>query len=192
MWTLEEIDNYLKENLKENRYKHTLGVIETAKKLAIINNEDEKKAEIAALIHDCAKNFTIEKSLQILKEENIEVDEICKESPQLLHGIVGAIVGEKIFGIKDKGILNAVKYHTTGNINMTTLEKIIYIADYIEPSRDFEGIERLRELTFSDLNKGVLKGLENTIKFVIDCEQLIHPLTIEARNYMLLQEKNNK
>lgn len=190
MWSLNEIDQYLKKNLKESRYEHTLGVVEVAKKLAKINGENENKAEIAALVHDCAKNISIDESLEILKKENIKIDHICEKSPQLLHGEVGAIIAENIFHINDRDILEAVKYHTTGKPSMTTLEKIIYIADYIEPCRDFPGIKELREITYNNLDKGVLRGLDNTIKFVIECNQLIHPLTIDARNYLLLEINN--
>lgn len=86
-------------------------------------------------------------------------------------------------------VLDAVKYHTLAKRDMSTLEKIIYIADYIEPGRDFPGVEELREITREDLDKGVLKGLENTILFVIKQGNLIHPLTIEARNFLIMQEK---
>ncbi|WP_300349178.1 bis(5'-nucleosyl)-tetraphosphatase (symmetrical) YqeK [Clostridium sp.] len=189
MWELEKIYDYIKDNLKENRYSHTLGVIKTSKELAILNNEDESKAELAALIHDVAKYMPVEEQINILKNNGYELDEITLKSPQVLHGFVGAIIGKEKFGIDDCDVLNAVKYHTLAKENMTTLEKIVYIADYIEPNRDFKGVEELREITKENLDKGVLKGLENTILFVIKQGNLIHPQTIEARNFLILNMK---
>ena len=127
--------------------------------------------------------------MKILEEHGYELDEITLKSPQVLHGFVGAIVAKEKFGIEDEMVLDAVKYHTLAKRDMSTLEKIIYIADYIEPGRDFPGVEELREITREDLDKGVLKGLENTILFVIKQGNLIHPLTIEARNFLIMQEK---
>lgn len=189
MWSLEEINNYVKETIKGSRYSHTLGVVETAKELAKINGEDIQKAELAALIHDVAKYIPVEEQVKILEEHGYELDEITLKSPQVLHGFVGAIVAKEKFGIEDEMVLDAVKYHTLAKRDMSTLEKIIYIADYIEPGRDFPGVEELREITREDLDKGVLKGLENTILFVVKQGNLIHPLTIEARNFLIMQEK---
>lgn len=189
MWELQKIYDYIKDNLKENRYSHTLGVVKTSKELAILNKEDANKAEIAALIHDVAKFIPFEEQIDILRSNGYELDEITLKSPQVLHGFVGAIIGKEKFGIEDEDILNAVKYHTLAKGNMTTLEKIVYIADYIEPNRDFPGVEELRKITKDDLDKGVLKGLENTILFVIKQGNLIHPLTVEARNFLILNMK---
>ena len=168
---------------------YTLGVVETAKELAKINGEDIQKAELAALIHDVAKYIPVDEQVKILEEYAYELDEITLKSPQVLHGFVGAIVAKEKFGIEDEMVLDAVKYHTLAKKDMSTLEKIIYIADYIEPGRNFPGVEELREITREDLDKGVLKGLENTILFVIKQGNLIHPLTIEARNFLIMQEK---
>jgi predicted HD superfamily hydrolase involved in NAD metabolism len=192
MWNIDKIVEYLKKHLKESRFNHTLGVVETAKKLAIKNGVDPKRVEIAALVHDCAKNMKLEESLKILKDKNIKLDAVLEASPQLLHGKVGAIIGKSIFGIQDDEILSAVEYHTTGKANMTLLEKIIYIADYIEPNRSYREVDELRKITFEDLDKGVLKGLDNTIILVIKDTNLIHPLTIDARNCLIEEIKTKK
>ncbi|ELC8442017.1 bis(5'-nucleosyl)-tetraphosphatase (symmetrical) YqeK [Clostridium perfringens] len=188
MWSLEEINNYIKETLKGSRYSHTLGVVETAKELAKINGESVQNAELAALIHDVAKYVPVEEQIKILEDKGYELDEITINSPQVLHGFVGAIIAKEKFGIEDEEILDAVKYHTLAKKNMSNLEKIIYIADYIEPGRDFPGVQELREITRENLDEGVLKGLENTILFVIKQGNLIHPLTIEARNFLVMQK----
>lgn len=190
MWGRNQILEYIKENLKESRYIHTLGVAQSAIELAKINNVNQDRVEVAALIHDCAKNMPVDEMYRILEENNYEIDEVMKASPQLLHGKVGAIIGNTIMGIEDEEILSAVEFHTTGKKDMTTIEKIIYIADYIEPNRNYPGIEFLRKTTFEDLNEGVLQGLSNTITYVVKNGLLIHPLSVEARNY-LIQEKSN-
>jgi predicted HD superfamily hydrolase involved in NAD metabolism len=190
MWSYAQIDDYLRKNLKESRYVHTLGVVQSACSLAKINGVDEEKTKIAALIHDAAKNMKIDEQYKILKENNIDMDIISENSPQILHGWVAAILAKELMGVTDEEIINAVKYHTTGRKSMSKLEKIIYIADYIEPNRDYPGVEELREITFSDLDKGVLMGIDNTITFVIKQGQLVHPLTIDARNYLILQMRN--
>lgn len=190
MWSLQRIKEDVKDTLKGSRYEHTLGVIETAKELARLNNEDQNKAELAALIHDVAKYMPIDEQIKILEENGYNLDEITLKSPQVLHGFTGAIIGKVKFGIEDEDVLNAVKYHTLAKGNMTTLEKIVYIADYIEPGRDFPGVQELRYITKENLDNGVLKGLENTILFVIKQGNLIHPLTIEARNFLVMHKNS--
>lgn len=189
MWSNEEILEYLKENLKESRYEHTLGVVKTAKALAKINGVEEEKAELAALIHDSAKNMNINSMKKMLEENFEQIDDIEEKTPQLLHGKVAAIIGKNIMGIEDEEVLSAAAYHTTGKGNMTLLEKIIYIADYIEPNRVYPGVEELRKLTFEDLDKGVIVGLNNTINYILKQGGLIHPNTIEARNYLIINGK---
>lgn len=190
MWSYAQIDDYLRKSLKESRYVHTLGVVQSACSLAKINGVDEEKTKIAALIHDAAKNMKIDEQYKILKENSVDMDIISENSPQILHGWVAAILAKELMGVTDEEIINAVKYHTTGKKSMSKLEKIIYIADYIEPNRDYPGVEELRKTTFSDLDKGVLMGIDNTITFVIKQGQLVHPLTIDARNYLILQMRN--
>lgn len=185
MWTQDEIKAYLKNNLKESRYKHTLGVMETAIRLADIYNCSKEKAIYAALIHDVAKYESDEKLIEICTCNGYEIGSIEKKSPYLLHGLAGAILAKEKMGITDEDILNAAIYHTTGRENMTLLEKIIYISDCIEPNRIFPGVEELRKITFNNLDTGILKSLDDSIKFIIDRGLLIHGDTIKARNYLL-------
>ncbi|MGL5634020.1 MAG: bis(5'-nucleosyl)-tetraphosphatase (symmetrical) YqeK [Sarcina sp.] len=185
------LKNYLKENLSDKRYKHVLGVAETSVKLARLYGADEEKAKIAALAHDIAKELSIEKQKEILQTHNFEISYIDEASPQVLHSFVGSVLFAELFDFDDEEVLSAIDFHTTGRGDMSLLEKIIYIADYIEPTRNYPGVEELRKITFEDLDKGVLQGLNNTIKLVVDKNLVIHPLTIEARNYLLI-ELNNK
>lgn len=190
MWSYAQIDGYLRKSLKESRYIHTLGVVQSACSLAKINGVNEEKAKIAALIHDAAKNMKIDQQYKILKDNNVDIDIISQNSPQILHGWVAAILAKDLMGVEDEDILNAIKYHTTARESMSKLEKIIYIADYIEPNRDYPGVEELRKITFSNLDKGLLMGIDNTIAFVIRQGQLVHPLTIDAHNYLILEMRN--
>ncbi|MBU3136645.1 bis(5'-nucleosyl)-tetraphosphatase (symmetrical) YqeK [Clostridium gasigenes] len=189
MWDIDKIKAYLKENLTESRYIHTLGVIETAKALANINKIDLEKAEIAALAHDVAKNMNIETMRQIIEEHNIKLPYETLKTPELWHSIIAPIIGEEVFQIEDRDILNAMRWHTTGRENMTTLEKIIYMADMIEPKRSFQGVEELRKATFENLDKGFIMALNHTINYLLNKGFCIDVNTIEARNFIILNNK---
>jgi predicted HD superfamily hydrolase involved in NAD metabolism len=188
MWNEEEILKYLKKNLVEKRFKHTLGVVESSEKLANLYNENIKNARIAALLHDCAKNMEEQDLKNLITQNGYSIDEVCDKAPELLHGIGGSIIANKTIGVEDGEILDAIKYHTTGRKGMTKLEKIIYLADYIEPNRDFKGVESLRKLSEKDLDKAVVKALDNTITYVISNGGLLHIDTIIARNSFLLSK----
>jgi len=183
---IKQIEKTLKGMLPERRLKHSLNVSKCAVKLSEIYECDKEKAEIAGLVHDCAKYFTDEQIEDSIKRFNVELDPLEVNNIALSHSVIGSYVVVDIFNIKDKEIINAIKYHTTGKENMSLLEKIIYMADLIEEDRNFPRVEELRELTYSGkLEEALLLSFNNTIKFVIDNNQLIHPRTIKARNYIL-------
>lgn len=186
MLSIEEIKQYLKGNLKEKRYNHTLGVAETAKALAKLNGISEEKAEIAALAHDVAKNLSKENMELIIQENNISLSKVEKSNMDLWHSIIAPIEAKNKLNIEDEEILDAVRWHTTGKEDMSILTKIIYIADMIEPNRDFDGVEEIRKITFEELDKGVYAGLTHTIQFLLMKDLLIDENTIKARNYFLL------
>lgn len=182
------IYDYLKENLKPKRYMHTLGVVSTAKKLAELNGVDEYKAEEAALFHDIGKNLSKEELLKIIEDNNIELTVTEKKTPELWHGIVSRIIAKEKFNIDDEEVLEAMRWHTTGKENMSKLEKIIYIADMIEPSRTYDGVDKIRSEVLKDLDSGVLMGMEHTIKYLLSNGQLIDINTIKARNYLVMNK----
>lgn len=179
--SLEEIKKYM----TDERFKHTLGVVKTAVKLAKLYGESPENAEIAALFHDIARDFSDDELIQLSRQYGFTVEEIEVSVPQLLHGKVGAALAKDKYGVKDKNILDAICFHTTGRKKMTKLDKIIFIADMVEPGRDFPGVEKLREVVWQDLNRAVLDGLNSTIKFVLERGLLIHPASIEARNWLI-------
>ncbi|WP_333860076.1 bis(5'-nucleosyl)-tetraphosphatase (symmetrical) YqeK [Clostridium sp.] len=189
MWSEEEIKKYLKERLSEKRYEHSLNVKKTAVKLAETYKGEVEKAALAGLVHDCAKHMSDDEILSLADKNGIFVDEVSRLNPKLLHGNVGSVVAKKIMGVFDQEVLSAVACHTTGKKNMNLLEKIIYIADYIEPARNFPGVEELRKKAFIDLDGAILDAFNNTIQVVINRGQLLHLNTIEGRNYLVFHSR---
>lgn len=185
MLSYETIKGRIKEKLSPHRYQHTLGVIKASIDLSKRYQADQEKAKIAALTHDCAKMKSGEELLKIARENHIEIDQVTQIQPSLLHGPVGSLMVKKDFEIYDSNILNAIEYHTIGRANMSTLEKIIYLADYIEEGRSFPGVEKLRKLARENLDDALLLAFNNSIQYIIQQEKLIHPNTIQARNDIL-------
>lgn len=180
-----EIHDKLKRALSPKRFKHSLGVMETAVKLASLYGVDEKKAELAGLLHDCAREMKVEEILKICQKKNITIDNICAMQPKLLHGPVGTVVAREEYGIEDEEILSAIYCHTTGRKDMSALDKIIFLADYIEPGRDFSGIEKVREAVFEDLDNGMVISLVSIIKHLVKKRELIQIDTIDTWNYII-------
>ena len=189
MWGNEEIKEYLKNNLKPKRYNHVLGVCSTAIKLAKLYNVDENKAMIAALAHDVAKNLTKEELLNIITEEHITLTEDEKNTEELWHSIVGPVIAKNVFKITDEEILSAIRWHSTGKEEMSKLEKVIYLADVIEPSRNFEGVDEIRKITYENLDLAMIKALTHTTLYLINKGYAVDINTIKARNYLLYNNK---
>ena len=167
--------------LKHKRIPHVLGTEQEAIRLAQRYGADVKKARVAALLHDCTKKLSMEEQLALCEKYGIQLDELEQKALKLLHSKTGAAIAKDVFGV-DEEIYSAIWYHTTGHANMTRLEKIIYLADYIEPSRDFPGVDELRSVCYEDLDRGLLKGLEMTIEEMTAMGNPVHHATIEARD----------
>ena len=167
--------------LKHKRIPHVLGTEQEAIRLAERYGADVEKARVAALLHDCTKKLDMESQLALCSHYGIELDELEQVSLKLLHSKTGAAVARDVFGV-DEEIYNAIWWHTTGHAGMTLLEKVIYLADYIEPSRDFPGVDKLRSGCYKDLNEGLLLGLEMTIREMTDMGNPVHRATLEARD----------
>lgn len=181
----------VREQITPKRYLHTIGVMETSIKLAKIHGADEKKAELSAIFHDYAKFRPKEEMKQIIIEQQMQQD-LLEYDKELWHAPVGAILVKQEVGINDLDILNAIKYHTSGSVNMKKLDKIIYVADYIEPGRIFPGIEEVRETANTDLNLAVILTLRNTISFLMKKQQVIYPDTFFTYNKMILEYKEER
>ena len=167
--------------LKHKRIPHVLGTEQEAIRLAQRYGADVEKARVAALLHDCTKKLSMEEQLALCEKYGIQLDELEQKALKLLHSKTGAAIAKDVFGV-DEEIYSAIWYHTTGHANMTRLEKIIYLADYIEPSRDFPGVDELRSVCYEDLDRGLLKGLEMTIEEMTAMGNPVHHATIEARD----------
>ena len=179
-----EIRKRLKKELDKGRYEHTKGVMYTAGCMAMAYETSIEQAMLAGLLHDCAKCIPDDEKLQICEEHDIPINAIEYESPFLLHAKLGAYLAETVYEVKDPKILHAIKVHTTGAPDMSTLDKIIYIADYIEPNREkFDGLEEARRLAYLDLDMAMKYILESTIAFVKERGRLLHPLSLEALEY---------
>ena len=188
MWNEPLIENYLRTHLNVQRYEHSLRVRDTAVKMAEFYKADREKARLAGLVHDCAKDMSDSELKELVSNHGYQIDEVCKYSSAIMHGLGGSIIAKEVMGIEDEDILNAVTYHTTGRKGMSILEKIIYLADYIEPMRNFPMVEKLRELSYKSLDDALLLSFNNTINYVISRGQLLHYDTIAARNYLLIEK----
>lgn len=190
-FTKEQILEDLREHLKASRFEHTLRVVQTAGELARdhgVSEEETSRIELAALVHDCAKS----RERTILEELRGEYVEGALPDGVLLHGFVGALYANKVYGIKDLEILSAIAWHTTGRENMSSLEDYIYLADGLEPGRSYPGVEELRSLLKGDLNTAVLKVMDHTLIYLIQQGWEIHPMTVSARNERIRRENEQE
>ena len=169
--------------LKHKRIPHVLGTEQEAIRLAERYGADVEKARAAALLHDCTKKLDMPAQLALCGQYGIALDELEQKALKLLHSKTGAAIARDVFGVDDE-VYSAIWYHTTGHANMTKLEKIIYLADYIEPSRDFPGVDTLRKVCYEDLDKGLLLGLEMTIEEMTAMGNPVHRATVEARDWL--------
>ncbi len=186
MLTTDIMKEKLQSALSVKRYIHTMGVAEEAMKLAEIYGtaQDRKKAEVAGLLHDCAKNYPNDLKIRLCKEYHIPLDDVLKEQKDLIHPFLGAEIAKREYLVDDEDILNAIRYHTTGRKEMSLLEKIIFLADYIEPNRTtFDGLEEARRLSYLDLDMAMRYTLEHTISYVKQRKLKLHALSLEALEY---------
>lgn len=190
----EEIKLQLEDVMSPKRFIHSLNVMNVAIKLAQKFGCDVEKAAIGGLLHDCAKDISHEETFSLCETYSVPIDAIMQNQPELLHGYVGSIIAKERYGILDKEILQSIRYHTTGHENMSMLDKIVFMADYIEPNRSFIGMDDLRTMAYSDMDKALLFAFEKTIKHVIAKKALLHIDTINARNSIVLRinNRNNK
>ncbi len=188
--TIDEMRRELQRRLKTSRFVHSIGVADTAVKLAKKFGADLNKAYIAGLLHDCAREFENENLPAEAIKRGIKIGEVEKSMPLLLHAYIGAKMINEIYGVEDNEIAQAIYRHTVGAANMTALDKIIYFADMIEPNRNYPGVEKLRELAekSSRLDEIILTALDESIIFIVQKKTLIHPDTIAARNFLLMQK----
>ena len=179
---IDKLDEYL----PEKRKIHSINVSKSAVRLAKILGCDEKKAEIAGILHDTAKYVKYEDVPKYCTKYSIVLDDMEQKSTALSHSVVGSYIARHEFGIEDEEILSAIRYHTTGRPGMTDLEKSVYLADLIEVVRNYPMVDELRELAYSGkVDEAVLRSMDNTIGVVLKKKAPMHLRTVEARNYYL-------
>ena len=169
--------------VQQKRVRHIQGTEEEAVRLARRWGADETLARRAGILHDCTKYWSAEKQLALCTLCNVPLDELERQAVKLLHSKTGACIAREVFGEPDE-VYNAIFWHTTAKADMTVLEKILYVADYMEPNRDFDGVERLRELAYQDLDRALLLGVETTIQEMEDRQLPVHCNTLQARAWL--------
>lgn len=177
----------LASRLSPRRLRHSQGVAAYAERLAAKYGVAQDKAKLAGLMHDYARDLPEQELLARGGEAGLISHEVEKKFPVLLHAPVGAWLLRTELGLEDEEILQAISRHTVGAPAMSPLDKIIYLADALEPGRQYPGVEELRRLAEEDLDQGLLKVLEGSILYVLKKRQPLHPATVEARNYLLLK-----
>lgn len=190
--TMEDIYNDLKRRISPKRFTHIMGVTKTAEILAKRYGADPDKAYLAGLLHDCAKELPLSQMQGMVDEANVLVDRAVYENGALLHGLAGAVMARDYYGIDDEEVLEAIRVHTTGKVGMSALDKVVFLADYIEPSRKFPGVDALRKLAFIDLDEAVLAGYDSTIAHLLEQKLSIYFKTILGRNDCLAQMKRSR
>lgn len=189
MADLEEIQKKLEKKLKKERYIHTLGVMYTAGALAMCYGEDIHPAMTAGLLHDCGKFASNKEQMELCKQYRIPLTESEIQVPALIHAKLGAYLADHIYGIKDCQILDAILYHTTGKPEMNLLEKIIFLADYIEPGRKMiPGLPEVRKLAFQDIDSAVCLCTELTLQYLEQSNRQIDPMTRRTYEYYKRRE----
>ena len=177
--------------LDKDRYEHTLGVMYTAASLAMRYDEDIEKALIAGLLHDCAKCLSGDTKIKLCKKYHLNVSEVEKENPSLLHAKLGAFLAAKKYHIKDKDIIHAIASHTTGCPHMSLLDKIIYIADYIEPGRkELPNMAEVRKLAFTDIDACLYRILKDSLEYLTGMNVPIDPMT--EKTYLYYKSKREE
>lgn len=188
---INEYYDLAKSRLSERRYIHSRNVASAAVRLAKKYGEDPLKAETAGILHDITKELNLENQLQIVKSGGIILDDICKKSPQLLHAITGMVYCRDNLGISDIDILNSIRYHTTARADMTLLEKIIFIADFISDERDYPDVDIMRAESEKSLEAGMLYGLSFVIPDLVKRKRAVHPDALDAYNQLVLNTIQN-
>lgn len=180
----------LKLNLTKGRFNHSTGVMKTAVKLAEYYNADTEKAAMAGLLHDCVKGFPIDELRKMAVEYDPNLSEIVLATDNLLHAPAGAYAAINKYGITDRDIILSIEHHITGDRHMGLLEKIIYLADFIEPSRRFPDAVSIRSIAYDGLDAAVLATIDSILKHCIEKDYLIFPNTLKCRNWLLTKNKN--
>lgn len=185
---IKDLKKDLKQEMDDSRFEHTLGVMYTCAALAMRYEYDLEKAMLAGLLHDCAKCMPNAKKLKMAEKHHLEISSLERKNPFMLHAKLGAFLAKKKYDIEDEEILNAIRWHTTGRPDMTLLDKIVYVSDYIEPRRDkAPNLPKIRQLAFMDLDQALIKILEDTLGYLGDSAEHVDAMTKKTYDYYMQQ-----
>lgn len=180
---MDSIEVYIEKNLSEKRKKHVYGVVKTAGDLARRYGCDVHKAKQAALFHDMFRSTSADVLNMYVRQ--LGMDPVYLDNPNLAHGPVAAVIMERDYRIRDRDLLNAVRYHTTGRAGMSLLEKILYLADAIEPGREYPGVEKARVMAEESLDQACLYSMERSIAYIRQRGLFLHEDTVNARDDLM-------
>lgn len=189
---LDEYKKLIKTKMSDYRFTHSVNVSKEAKKLAKLYGADERKAEVAGILHDITKEIPKEEQLQIITDSGIILDDVQKKAPKLWHGISGSVYVREKLNIDDEDILNAIRYHTTGRAGMSLLEKIIFVADFTSAERTYKGISTMRKKSRKSLESAMLYGFKFTFSDLSKRELAIHPDEVFCYNEIVLSNLSSK
>ncbi|MBE6854778.1 MAG: HD domain-containing protein [Ruminococcus sp.] len=192
MYHFEENTALLRARLSKKRFTHSVNVAAEAKKLAVRYGEDEDKAYFAGLMHDVCKELPSEEQEELMLAGSFDISPEERDTPKLWHGIAGAFYLQFTLGISDSDVLNAVRYHTVGRAGMSRLEEIVYLADLVSEERDYNGVEEMRKLAYTDLNTAMLEGIRFSLQSTLGKGGFIPLSTLEAYNQYIYCEKKSK
>ena len=192
MYEIEDKIEFLKENLSQKRFQHSLNVAAECRKLAEKYGEDQDKAYFAGLLHDICKEMPAEVQLDLVKRSGFTVCREELETKSLLHGIAGAFYVKEHYGVADIDILNAIRFHSVGRAGMSRLEEIVYLGDLVSAERDYKDVDKMRRVTYQSLDAAMLEALEFSIKAVIKKGGLIPVCTVESYNFYRRLQKEDK
>ena len=181
-----EILAYLKANLKPGRVQHSLGVEKTAAELARRYGADPEKAALAGLVHDCAKSMDCDLMARYAAETGFPMEGVSGAGASILHAPAGAVLARRVLGVEDEQVLSAVMWHTVPSAHMSVLDKVVSLADIIEPNRDFCGVERIREAAMVSLDEGFRLSLARVMAHVLERGLYVHPLALQVYNELTL------
>lgn len=182
MMSVGECRAWVKRRIPADRFAHSSRVTELAVRLAHRYGVDGEKARLAGLLHDCARDESPDRLHQLAAVWQVPVTDLELRAPILLHGPIGAELARRECGVEDTQVLDAIRFHTTGRPGMSPVEKIIFVADYAEPGRDFPGVERVRAVLFECLDEALRLTLDQSLSFLLARGFLLHPDTVAARN----------
>lgn len=177
-----QYEEIVRSRLSEKRFVHSMNVAKAAEELAVQNGADPQKARLAGILHDIMKESPPEEQLKIMESSGIMLTDVERSAPKLWHAMAGAAYLQNVLGIEDSEVVNAVRYHTTGRADMSVLEKIVFVADFISDERDYEGVQELREAAHHGLQDAVMAGLIFTIQDLSQNQKPIHPDSLAAYN----------